>query len=145
MTGMDKARKDVGTYVSRCLVWKHSLSLCIHEDQGGLVQGLLLAVCPEQFVKYGSFLHLEWYSAPILQNAHVLPSSQHVQGREPFLLLCYRVMTSRQDHLSFQHSKKYQEHDKALASYHAFAVGWYMQLQDLPDAQQSGSNVMALA
>ncbi len=95
---MDKARKDVGTYVSRCLVWKHSLSLCIHEDQGGLVQGLLLAVCPEQFVKDGSFLHLEWYPAPILQNAHVFPSSQHVQGREPFVPLCYRVMTLRQDH-----------------------------------------------
>ena len=39
-----QASLPMRTYLSRRLVWEHPLPLCIHEDQGGLIQGLLLAI-----------------------------------------------------------------------------------------------------
>lgn len=56
-------------YLSSRLVWEHPLPLCIHEDQGGLIQGLLLAIGLEQLVEQCGPFHLKRHPGPILQGA----------------------------------------------------------------------------
>ena len=55
-----------GYHLSRCLVCIEPLAVRAHEDQGVLIQRLLLAVCLEQLVKEGGFLDPEGHSASIL-------------------------------------------------------------------------------